>query len=372
MQIECVSGVRTLCFAGLWATKSWSVHSFVRVASSRRCGRRPRTASISALAAADTQDAGISSILSSDRFKCAFVDAVQPGAFLPDQRIVPIEFVRKKEWDDWLAEQDPAARTWLRSIRADIWPRTITPVPSFDPDTLGDIDKVIVPLASATPPIWAVAAVVAAVPAGRIYEVSRYADLAPSDVDIGWAMGTYAFSNYKTKNTNGNDSSSVNNIVNGGLNSNVKGTRYVNGANGVGNYLRNDNGEDVARLVQCSSAAEKTLAESTASAVFIVRDIINTPAEHFGPANLEAACRALASKRGARCSVIVGDQLLHHGYPQVHTVGRAAGEGREPRVVELLWNENAKRKLTLVGKGASLLNPRSKCATSRTNAALAL
>eukprot|EP00171_Calliarthron_tuberculosum_P020600 IDg20600t1 len=163
MQIECASSVRVLCFAGLAAARSWGSHSIIRGTSSRQCTRRARVASISALAIADARDAGISSVLSAERYKSAFVDSEQSGTTLSDQRVVPIEFVRKKEWDDWLVKQDPATRAWLRSIRADTWPRSITPIPSFRTETLGDIDKILVPLASATPPIWAVAAVVAAV-----------------------------------------------------------------------------------------------------------------------------------------------------------------------------------------------------------------
>lgn len=90
-------------------------------------------------------------------------------------------------------------------------------------------------------------------------------------------------------------------------------------------------------------------------AVYAGRDLINTPASDLGPAELEAATRALARRHGARLSVITGDELLASNFPLIHAVGRASG--RAPRLIDLTWDHGGanagSRKVTLVGKGIS-------------------
>ena len=80
-----------------------------------------------------------------------------------------------------------------------------------------------------------------------------------------------------------------------------------------------------------------------------MRDLVNTPAEQMGPAELAAAARAMAELHGATFRQTVGDALLGAGFPAVHAVGRAST--RAPRLIELNWGRPRDRKLTLVGKG---------------------
>ncbi len=86
-----------------------------------------------------------------------------------------------------------------------------------------------------------------------------------------------------------------------------------------------------------------------AEAVFLVRDLINTPANDMGPERLEAAARALAAAHGAEVSVTAGDDLLAQNLPMIHAVGRAAAEA--PRLIDLRWGRPTAPKVTLVGKG---------------------
>jgi leucyl aminopeptidase len=55
-------------------------------------------------------------------------------------------------------------------------------------------------------------------------------------------------------------------------------------------------------------------------AVVLARDLINTPANDLGPAELEEAGRALARRHDARISVVVGDDLLEQNFPLIHGV----------------------------------------------------
>lgn len=89
----------------------------------------------------------------------------------------------------------------------------------------------------------------------------------------------------------------------------------------------------------------------TADAVFLVRDLVNTPAADMDPAALEAVAREVAEKAGAEIQVTTGDALLDNNFPMVHAVGRAA-EGA-PRLIDLRWGDPGAPKVTLVGKGVT-------------------
>jgi leucyl aminopeptidase len=120
---------------------------------------------------------------------------------------------------------------------------------------------------------------------------------------LAWLMGTYAFDRYRKQTR--------------------KPAKLVAPA-GV-------DGEEVSR---------------TAENLFLARDLINTPANDMGPAELEAATRALARKYGAKVAVVSGVKLARN-YPLVAAVG--AGSPRAPRLIELTWGRGP--LVTLVGKG---------------------
>lgn len=113
-------------------------------------------------------------------------------------------------------------------------------------------------------------------------------------------------------------------------------TRYRAAKDAPGARLICPEGVDAARLL------------AMARGEFLTRDLINTPAQDMGPAELEAAFVALAGRHGAAVAVVRGDDLLEQGFPMVHAVGRASP--RAPRIMEMRWGD-AGPALTLVGKG---------------------
>ncbi|MEO1026181.1 MAG: leucyl aminopeptidase family protein [Pseudomonadota bacterium] len=88
--------------------------------------------------------------------------------------------------------------------------------------------------------------------------------------------------------------------------------------------------------------------ERIAAGEALTRDLINTPASHMGPDELEAAATKLATAQGAAMTVIKGDDLLSQNFPMIQAVGRASP--RAPRLIDIRWGD-AGPKLTLVGKG---------------------
>ena len=88
---------------------------------------------------------------------------------------------------------------------------------------------------------------------------------------------------------------------------------------------------------------------AAAQSVYLGRDLINTPANDLGPAELEAASRDLANAHGASIKVTEDFVLLADNFPMIHAVGRASN--REPRLIDLRWGSEHAPKVTLVGKG---------------------
>jgi leucyl aminopeptidase len=86
-----------------------------------------------------------------------------------------------------------------------------------------------------------------------------------------------------------------------------------------------------------------------AEGVTLARDLINTPANDMGPAELESAAHDLATRHRATFRAIVGENLLTENFPLIHAVGRAAD--RAPRLVDIGWGNPAHAKVTLIGKG---------------------
>jgi leucyl aminopeptidase len=96
---------------------------------------------------------------------------------------------------------------------------------------------------------------------------------------------------------------------------------------------------------------------SLAGACALARDMVNTPASDMGPQQIETIARELAKQNDAALSVISGPDLLAQGYPSVHAVGRAAGPGRDPRMIEMAWTGPGAGTdsplVALVGKGVT-------------------
>jgi leucyl aminopeptidase len=81
-----------------------------------------------------------------------------------------------------------------------------------------------------------------------------------------------------------------------------------------------------------------------------LRNMVNTPAEDFGPAELEKAAEALAKAHSAQIRVTRGD-ALEREFPMVHMVGRAAARDKAPRMIELEWGNARHPRIAIVGKG---------------------
>ncbi len=219
----------------------------------------------------------------------------------PQDAAPEIVALAQEALDGWLADQSPAATAWVRANGFDAKPGARCLVPGPD----GRIERVLLGVAPHRDP-WAFAELPTALPAGDYRLADGLAQQAAADAALGWALGGYRFTRYRAA------------------------------------------GEPLARLVwpaECDRAEVETIAGAT----FLVRDLINTPAEDMGPDALAGAAQELAAAHGADCAVTVGEALIAANYPAVHAVGRAAA--RAPRLIDLSWGEADAPTVTLVGKG---------------------
>jgi len=123
---------------------------------------------------------------------------------------------------------------------------------------------------------------------------------------------------------------------------------WLMGAYRMGRYRTSTPPPQRAVLVE-PREADLTYAQAAAAACCLARDLINTPANDLGPAELAAAAVELAGRFGASSRVIVGEELQRENFPLIHAVG--AGSPRAPRLIDLRWGEGRGPRVTLVGKG---------------------
>jgi leucyl aminopeptidase len=103
--------------------------------------------------------------------------------------------------------------------------------------------------------------------------------------------------------------------------------------------------------LELSQSIDRDDVEHIAEGVMLARDLINTPANDMGPADLEVAARKLAASHSADIRATVGDDLLAQNFTLIHAVGRAAAATAAPRLIDMVWGDPNHPKVTLVGKG---------------------
>ena len=93
---------------------------------------------------------------------------------------------------------------------------------------------------------------------------------------------------------------------------------------------------------------DATFVDAAVEAISLARDLVNTPANDLGPAELAAAAQAVATGHGGECHVREGSEL-RAGYPLIEAVGR--GSPRAPRLIELRFPRVGAPRVVIVGKG---------------------
>ncbi len=234
-------------------------------------------------------------------------------AFAPeDGTAIPLFIVAPEDLEALIARLPEPASAWIRAQGFAAGPGEAMALP----DAAGRIAQAVVGTGTAEARRrgrFQIGQAATRLPAGT-YRIAEHG-LEPealAEAALGWLLQGYSFDRYR------------------------KGGGKAAGKTAAG--LVAPEGLDAARI------------EAIAAGEVLTRDLINTPASDMGPAELEAAARALASRHGAAIRVTAGADLIAAGLPLIHTVGRAADPARAPRLIDMSWGEGGP-KLTLVGKG---------------------
>jgi len=226
---------------------------------------------------------------------------IELSCFDADSSGILVHPVAQADLRSWLQSLDEPQRTWVAAQDFRAAPNTFVSIPN----ALGQIVQIAAGVGDSIH-LYAFADLPLKLPMGS-YRLPS--DLAAADayaLSLGWALGSYQFSRYKSP-------------------------------------LR------AAARLQINDDLVRADLEREARAVYLVRDLVNTGAEDMGPADLAEAALNIAHAYGAAFSQVVGDDLLVEDFPAIHVVGRASH--RAPRLIELTWGNPQHPKLTLVGKG---------------------
>ena len=230
-----------------------------------------------------------------------FSPLLQPDKGQPARTI---HVVDKTSYADWLASQPERVRTAItaQGMKVEGYAHAILPGDAADDWSVVTVTANMNSFSS-----WCLAKLAAVLPAGTY----RLAQGDPGVAMFGWLTGQYQFNRYKP-------------------NAEPQG----------------------ARVLLTTDPARMAAAIREATAVCMVRDLVNTPAADLGPAELEEAAASLARQHKAEMTVTKGD-ALEQGYPMIAAVGRAAGRNRAPRLIELVWGNPAHPRIAIVGKGVT-------------------
>ncbi|MGI9508380.1 MAG: leucyl aminopeptidase family protein [Geminicoccaceae bacterium] len=218
-----------------------------------------------------------------------------------DGPCLPIHAITENDYSAWLGARSDTVKAWLDSIGFKGKAGRSALMPGAD----GKLEGAIM-IESAPSILWDFSRLQRSLPSSDWFLPAGLDSDERLQATLGWALAGYRFDRYKKHD---------------------------------GETCRLLLGDDPA------SAEARILAD----AIYLGRDLVNTPANDMGPAELEVAARDVADRYGAVVRTIEGDALLEENFPAVHTVGRASS--RAPRVIDLTWGDEGAPKLTLVGKG---------------------
>lgn len=219
---------------------------------------------------------------------------------------LPLWLLPETSVEGWFTARPPAVTQWVRANQFVGERHRVLVIPGAD----GRPEGALVGLGNLNSlealNLWHAAPLAERLPAGRWRVETTLPARAATQFVLGWLTGAYRYSRYRA----------------------LPGTGHAT--------LDAPHGADVA------------YARAAASATARARDLVNTPANDLGPAELASAAAELAKEHGGTIEVVLGDALAA-GYPMIHAVGRASA--RAPRLIDLSWGDPRAKRVTLVGKG---------------------
>jgi leucyl aminopeptidase len=207
----------------------------------------------------------------------------------------------------WLAEQPADVAGWVRANGFQAEKQRVLMLPG----TSGKLGGALVGLGSLASPdelkLWHAAGLTERLAPATYRLATSLSAPAATQFTLGWLVGAYRFNRYRAPPPAGR-----------------------------------------ATLV-APALADSIYVDAAASAMALARDLINTPANDLGPAELADAAAELAKRFGGTLKVTIGEDLKANRFPLIHAVGAASP--RQPRLIDLRWGKAGGLRVTLVGKG---------------------
>ena len=220
---------------------------------------------------------------------------------------LPLWLVSDTQFPQWLADQPADVAGWVRANGFQAEKQRVLALPAPGGRLAGAVVGLGSLASHADLKLWHAAGLVDRLAPQKYHLTSALPPPAATQFALGWLVGAYRF------------------------------TRY-----------RSASAAPRATLV-APAGADVVFAEAAASAMAFARDLINTPANDMGPAELAGAATQLAARFGASIKVLAGDELKAANYPLIHAVG--AGSARPARLIDMRWGKAGGPRVTLVGKG---------------------
>jgi len=227
-------------------------------------------------------------------------------ATAPASGSLPLWLLTETGVERWLATQAPATVQWVRAHQFSGERHRVLVLPGAD----GRTDAALAGLGNLSSPdelcLWHAAPLAERLPARAWRVATPLAEPAATQFALGWLTGAYRFTRYRSPSPAAHS------------------------------------------MLEAPAGADLAYARAAAGAMARGRDLVNTPANDMGPAELAQAARELAQHHGAKLTVTEGEALAT-GFPMIHAVGR--GSARAPRLIDLAWGDPGAPRVTLVGKG---------------------
>ena len=215
-----------------------------------------------------------------------------------------LKVLKTADYKAWHESQNPETKRWLSQIGFIPEPGKSVIIPVISSME----NKILALVIESESCLETLAACQEALPSGD-YKIEGLSGFDLIQAAIGWGLHGYKFSRYKKQNPS---------------NFNKPNKRLI------------------------LSESDLKIVLDYCQAHYLIRDLINTPADDMGPSELSSAAEKTAQKFSAQFECIQGEDLKIN-FPAIYTVGRASDD--EPCLIKITWGNPAHPKLILVGKG---------------------
>lgn len=217
------------------------------------------------------------------------------------ENAVPILPIIESDFDAFLKKQDQFVQNWLSQTDFVAKPSQVCLLP----DEKGNLDAVLIGTHDLKD-IWLLGSLALTLPYGDYFLDANVDDHVLQQMCMGWGLGAYQYTRYKAP-------------------------------------------ERKPACLVLPKNCDAAVLENTVEAIYLVRDLINTPAEDMMPFDLVEISKLLAEHYDAHFNCYMEEDVLSDLFPGTVAVGM--GSMNQSVVIDLNWGDEKAPKVTIIGKG---------------------